>query len=139
MTEGRFTKFPSIFVRLTGRSGCVREYQALIDVGSDYCILPQVDALTLGYPEAIEELRTAPADNVTTFAAHQGYGQAIRIRMNRVDVGKNSFEGVEFLALDLPQVTRFDVVLGESLLKFVALKIDYSTKLIHLERGGPDE
>jgi predicted aspartyl protease len=111
------------------------EYKALIDPGSDYCVLPRVDAFRLGYAEAAEDLRTVRPDIVTTFAAHDGYGQAISLSMTRVDVGRYSFEGIEFLAFDLPQVTGFDVVLGNSLLKFLKLRIDYPAKLIEVERG----
>jgi predicted aspartyl protease len=139
VTEASFAKSPSVFARLTGRNGIVMEYRALLDYGSDYCIVPKVDAFRLGYPEVAEDLRTAQPDIITTFASHDGYGQGISIKVERVDVGQDSFQGVEFLALDIPQVTGFDVVLGTSLLKFLKVRIDYPAKLIELEREGLNE
>ncbi|MDG6902880.1 MAG: clan AA aspartic protease [Nitrososphaerota archaeon] len=114
----------------------MREYRALIDTGSDYCVLPRVDAFRLGYPEAANDDLIVPAENTTSFVTHNGHGQAASIKMAKVDIGQETFENVEFLAFDLPQVTGFDVVLGGSILKFLNLRMDYSSKHLEIQKGA---
>lgn len=141
MQEFPFRRFPSVFAGIKGRNGAVRECNALVDPCSEYCIMPKVDAYALGYPEAANDDPITPADNTLTYTSFDGYGKAAMIIMAEVSFGGLSFRDVEFLALDLPQVTRFDVVLGRSLLKFTRFEIDYSNKLLRIEeaRGGGSE
>lgn len=122
-----------MFVRLTGRSGGTREFNALLDPGVEYCIVPKVDAYTLGYPEAANDDPVTPANNTLTFTSYGGYGRAALIEMARVELGNLSFTKVDFLALDLPAVTGFDVVLGRSVLQFMKLEIDYSVGQLRVE------
>ena len=135
MTGVSFTRFPSVFARLSGRNRCVREYRALVDAGSDYCLIPKADAFRLGYPEAANDDLIVRSENTTPFSTHNGYGQAASIRMAKVEIGRQSFENIEFLAFDLPQVTGFDVVLGGSLLKFLSLRIDYPSGRLEITKG----
>ena len=44
-----------------------------------------------------------------------------------------SFQKVDFVAFDIPQVTGFDVVLGRSLLQFMKLEFDYSVGRLRME------
>ncbi len=122
-----------MFVRLTGRSGGTREFNALLDPGVEYCIVPKVDAYALGYPEAANDDPVTPANNTLTFTSYGGYGRAALIEMARVELGNLSFTKVDFLALDLPAVTGFDVVLGRSVLQFMKLEIDYSVGQLRVE------
>ena len=130
MTEIGFGKFPSLFGRLKGQNNAVGEYLALVDAGSEYCILPKVDAYRLGYSDVARSDTIVRAPNTTTFVTHIGYDKAPLIKMAQVDVGQLSFRDVEFLAFDLPQVCGFDVVFGRSLLKFLRLEIDYGSGLL---------
>ncbi|MDG7007074.1 MAG: retropepsin-like domain-containing protein [Nitrososphaerota archaeon] len=114
----------------------MREYRALVDAGSDFCLLPKVDAFRLGYPEAANDDLIVRSYNTMFFSTHSGYGQAASIRMAKVEIGRQSFENVEFLAFDLPQVTGFDVVLGGSLLKFLTLRIDYPSGRLEIAKVG---
>jgi hypothetical protein len=141
MIEFSFRTFPEVFVGLKGRNGAIRECRAIVDPGSEYCIMPKVDAYGLGYPEAANDDPITPADNTLTFASFEGYGKAALIGLAEVSFGGFSFPNIEFLALDLPQVTRFDVVIGRSLLKFTKLEIDYSTRTLRVEeaKGGAAE
>jgi len=125
-----------MFGRLKGQNGAVREYMALLDPGSDYCILPKVDAFTLGYPDVARADTIVRAPNTTTFVTHTGYDKAPLIKMAQVDVGPLTFRDVEFLAFDLPQACGFDVVFGRSLLHFVKFEIDYSSGLLRIGRGS---
>lgn len=136
MTAIGFGKFPSLFGRLKGQNGAVREYLALVDAASEYCILPKVDAFALGYPDVARPDTVVRAPNTTTFATHNGYGRAPLIRMTEVDLGELTFKDVEFLAFDLPQVCGFDVVFGRSLLKFLTFEIDFPSGLIRIGRGS---
>jgi predicted aspartyl protease len=122
-----------VFVRLIGRSGAVREYNALVDPGAEYCVIPKVDAYGLGYPEAANDDPISPAENTLTFTSYNGYLKAAFIQMAQVEIGTMSFGNVDFVALDLPQVTGFDVVLGRSLLQFTKLEFDYSVGQLRME------
>lgn len=129
-----FAKFPSVFVKLTGRNGIVREFNALIDPGAEYCLIPKVDAYALGYPEAANDNPITPKNNTLTFTGFAGYGRAALINLVRVDVGSLPFDKVEFVAVDIPQATGFDVVLGRSLLRFMRLEFDYPNGRLMLEK-----
>jgi predicted aspartyl protease len=113
-------------VRLTGRNGLVREFNAMLDISAEYCVLPKVDAYALGYYEAANDNPVAPANNTLDFISYEGVGKAALITMAGVELGGMRFPQVEFVAHDLPQATRFDVLLGRSLLQFLKLDLDYS-------------
>ena len=53
--------------------------------------------------------------------------------MGHVELGTLSFEKVDFLAMDIPPVTGFDVVLGRSLLQFMKVELDYSVGQLRIE------
>ena len=134
MTEHAFGKFPTVFVRIKGRNGLVREFNALVDPGAEYCIIPKVDAYALGYSEAANDDPISPADNTLTFSSYDGYGKVALIQIAQVELGTMSFANVEFIAFDLPQVTRFDAVLGRSLLQFTKVEFDYSLGHLRMEK-----
>ena len=113
-------------MRLTGRNGLVREFNAMLDISAEYCVLPKVDAYALGYYEAANDNPVAPANNTLDFISYEGVGKAALITMAGVELGGMRFPQVEFVAHDLPQATRFDVLLGRSLLQFLKLDLDYS-------------
>ena len=111
----------------------MREFNALLDPGVEYCIIPKVDAYALGYPEAANDDPISPANNTLTFTSYNGYGKAALIEMGHVELGTLSFEKVDFLAMDIPAVTGFDVVLGWSLLQFMKVELDYSLGQLRIE------
>jgi predicted aspartyl protease len=121
-------------VRLTGKSGAVREFKALIDPGAEYCVIPKVDAYQLGYPEAANDDPVTPADNTLTFSSFDGYGKVALIEMAQVEIGSMTFRKVDFVAFDVPQVTGFDVVLGRSFLQFMKLELDYPSGQMRMEQ-----
>ncbi|MGA2665418.1 MAG: hypothetical protein ABSF83_10780 [Nitrososphaerales archaeon] len=136
MTEITFGRFPSLFGRVKGQNGAVREYLALLDAGSEYCVLPKVDAFRLGYPDVAQLDAVVRAPNTTTFVTHSGYDKAPLIRMAEVEVARLSFKDVGFLAYDLPQTCGFDAIFGRSLLQFLRLEIDYPAGTIRVGREG---
>jgi hypothetical protein len=129
------SKYPTIFVRLKGRNGTVREYRALINTVVDYCILPRVDAYRLGYPEAShDDFVTIPA-NLVRLVSSTGFAEGMMILMAQVEVGELKVESLPFLALDLPQVVGFDVVIGRNffLKASVRVEMDFPAGKIRME------
>lgn len=53
--------------------------------------------------------------------------------MAQVQIGTVSFKNIQFVAFDIPQVTRFDVVLGRSLLQHTKVELDYSLSHLSME------
>ena len=123
-----------MFVRLKGRNGERREFNALIDTGSKYCIIPKVDAYALGYPEAVEDDPRLNPTNALTVATHGGFCNGALLQIEPVDVGTMTFRGIDFIAFDIPQVTRLDVVLGWSLLRHMKLEVDYPSARLRMEK-----
>ena len=115
-----------------GRNGAIRECNALVDPCSEYCVIPKVDAYALGYPEAANDDPVTPAENTITYTSFDGYGKAPIIDMSEVKIGGMAFRNVDFVAFDIPQITRFDVVLGRSLLLLTKLEVDFSTGILKL-------
>ncbi len=120
-------------MRLTGRNGLVREFNAVLDVSAEYCVMPKVDAYALGYYEAANDDPVAPGNNTLDYISYSGYGKSALINMAHVGLGGLSFRNVDFVAYDLPQSTRFDVLLGRSLLQFLKLEFDYSLGQLRIE------
>ena len=133
MFERAFQKFPAVFVRLKGRNGVTREYQALLAPTSEYCILPKVDAYQLGYPEAASDTRL-PSPNSLAIASYMGYGRGASIKIAQVDLGEMSFRDVEFIAFDVSQNVGIDVVLGLTLLRQMRLELDFVSGTLRLEK-----
>ena len=123
------------FVRIKGRNGKVREYEALLDSASSYCVLPKVDAYSLGYGEAIQDPSTdfiTRPPNLMTVATFAGYIDAPLLRVEEVSLRGQAFKEVEFLAYDLPQELGFDVVIGASLLSQAGARLDMSSMRLSL-------
>ncbi len=133
------SRYPTVFVRLKGRNTAVREYRALINPTSDYCVLPRVDAYWLGYPEAAHDDPVTRPSNLVMLASSSGYSEGMMIFLQQVEICSLKIDNVPFLGYDMPQVTGFDVVLGSNLfLKGgLGLEFDYSAKVINIVRKAP--
>lgn len=125
-----------MFVTLKGRADATREYLALLSTTAEFCVIPRVDAYMLGYVEAISdtltEMITRP-DYLTTFVTLNTFVDAPLITMNEVSIGGLAVKNIEFIAFDMPQETKVDVMLGRNFLERVKAKIDYCNKIIELE------
>ena len=135
MIQLGFRDFPTIFARLKGRNGVLREYNAMVVPTTEYCILPMVDAFALGFPEAGGADARVLSPNPVHFASYSGYGRGIMIKMPEVGIAGTSFKDVEFVALDILQSTGFDVILGKNLLHNMKLELDYVTHQMTLQRA----
>lgn len=127
IVEHSFVKFPTVFALLRGRNGTAREYQALVAPTAEYCVIPKVDAYTLGYPEAAGVDDRLPPPNALTFVSFGAYGKGTLFKMAKVEIGEMAFKDVEFLAFDLMQAVGYDVVLGRSLLRHMHVELDFAS------------
>ena len=123
---------PTVFARLRGRNGAVREYRALLSPASDYSVVPKVDAYRLGYPEAARDDPITEPMNLFRGVTYDGFWEGMLITIKEVAIGSLSVADVDFIAYDLPQVSGFDVVLGRSFLATTGIQIDYSTGTVRV-------
>ncbi|MEM2238641.1 MAG: hypothetical protein QXR26_04880 [Candidatus Caldarchaeum sp.] len=125
-----------MFVTLKGRADATREYLALLSTTSEYCVIPRVDAYMLGYVEAISDTLTdmiTRPNYVTTLASVNSFIDAPLITIKEVSIGRLAVKNLEFIAFDISQEARIDVILGRNFLERVKAKIDYYNKIIELE------
>jgi len=134
LTEIPFQRLPSVFARLKGRNGSVREYNALVSPSTEYSIIPKVDAYRLGYPEAARDDPVTEPPNLFRGVTFDGFWEGMLISIKEVSIGGLSKQNVDFIAYDIPQVARFDVLLGRSFLESSKLSIDYAASSIRM--GG---
>ena len=108
----------------------------MFDPLSDYCVIPKPDAFWLGYPEAAQDDPITMPPNLYTIATNNGYSQAMLIKIAKVSLGESSLNNVDFLALDLQQVTGYDVIIGRDFLFRLGafLEIDYDEKKMKVTR-----
>ncbi|MCL4517646.1 MAG: hypothetical protein M1587_00440 [Thaumarchaeota archaeon] len=121
---------------MRGKNDKTREFRSLIDPLSDYCIIPKPDAFWLGYPEAAQDDPITMPPNLTTIATNNGYAQAMLIRIKEVDLNNLKLTNVDFLALDLQQVTGFDLIIGRNFLSSLGLQVemDYRNKEMKIKQ-----
>ncbi len=91
---------------------------------TDYSVLPRVDAYRLGYPEASHDDFVTMPSNLVRLATSTGFVDGMMILMQQVEIGDLRVDLLPFLALDLPQVIGFDVVLGRNFFLKAALKVE---------------
>jgi hypothetical protein len=69
---------------------------------------------------------------------YDGFWEGMLISMKEVAIGVFSKQNVDFIAYDIPQVARYDVILGKSFLTSTELSIDYAASSIRIGGGGRD-
>ena len=132
-----FQRFPTVFARLRGRNGVVREFNSLVSSGTEYSIVPKVDAYRLGYPEAARDDPVTEPPNLFRGVSHSGFWEGMLISLKEVAIGRVSRFDVDFIAFDLPQAAGFDVILGRSFLASSKVSIDYEASEVRIgSRGG---
>ena len=129
-------RLPTVFARLRGRNGAVREYRALLSPASDYSLVPKVDAYRLGYPEAARGDPVTEPANLFRGVTYNGFWEGMMISMKAVTIGSVSVADVDFIAYDLPLVSGFDVVLGRSFLGSSGIQVDYSLGALKIRPKG---
>lgn len=96
--------------------------------------MPAVDAFRLGYAEAAKG--TEPTSNLQSVITSVVLTDAPLIKVAEVAIGPLAVKDVEFLALDLYQEGRCDVVLGRNLLKDFRITIDSPAKRMQIQKEG---
>jgi hypothetical protein len=134
-----FENFPSVFARLKGRNGFVREYPAILSFSSDYCVIPKPDSFVLGYPETAHVGYIVRPPNLATMVAPNGFATGVQIKMQEVQIGTIKVMDVDFVAFDLPQAGGVDLVLGKSLLRHLKVEIDYTSKKLNIASAPAQE
>jgi hypothetical protein len=127
--KSRFDNFPTVFTKLRGNNGKLREYCALVSPSAEFCVIPQADAHYLG---CTVNFPTKP-DGSKMSTTYSGYINAPLVVIDEVRLGNLSFENVDFIAHDLPQETRFDLILGRSVFRKATVEIDYQSKTLEIE------
>jgi hypothetical protein len=112
----------------------VRECYALLDHQSEYCIMPMADAFRLGYSEAAKG--SEPTPNLQRVITSIVLTDAPLIKVAEVAIGPLVVKDVEFLAFDIYQEGRCDVVLGRSILKDFRVVIDSPGKRMQIQKEG---
>ena len=120
----------TLFVRVKGRKG-IRELRAVLDLGSEYSIIPLQDAVKLGNiafwnpdPEP-SELTYA----VTNACIIEGY----EVVMEEIGVADAVAKNVKALAYDIPKLAGVEAILGLSFLKNFKTTIDYKKGYLTIE------
>jgi hypothetical protein len=95
-----------------------------------------VDAFWLGYPEAAREDPITTPANLVRLATINGYIDGMIIYIEQTMIGEISVNNVPFLALDLPQVMGFDVILGRIffLTGLLDVELDFSAGKLKIAR-----
>ncbi|MBR6332368.1 MAG: retropepsin-like domain-containing protein [Dehalococcoidales bacterium] len=121
----------TLFVRIKGPV-CTREFRALIDTGSDLCVIPVEDARDMG----MQNFYNPDCENNPAFIrlSNTCYFEAESLVMEKVMVGDIEAENVDFVALTLPRDGGIDVILGRSFLKNFKLTVDYEKGFMSIER-----
>jgi hypothetical protein len=121
---------------VTGSNSKVREYKALIDPVYEYCIIPKGDAYIFGHPEVAFQQLTVDPPNARTLVTGGGFNKTVIFEVGTVQIGRLSFDHVEFAAVDLPQQVGFEAVIGQSLLKHSSVTLDWGHRLLRLTKAS---
>jgi predicted aspartyl protease len=120
----------TLFVRIKGRKG-IRELRAVLDLGSEYSIIPLQDAVKLGNikfwnpdPEPTELTKA-----VTNACTIDGY----EIVLEEISVADVTAKNVKAIAHDIPRLTGVEAVLGLSFLNNFKTTIDYGKGYLTIE------
>jgi len=117
------------FVRVKGRKG-VREYNAVLDTGSEYSVIPKQDARDLGYDAYCHP--DDPGEGVKA-VTKTDMCELDEIELEEVRVADIVVKNVKALAHYLPKVGRVEATLGLSFLRDLKTTIDYETGYLTIE------
>jgi len=117
------------FVRVKGPRG-IREYNAVLDTGSEYSVIPLQDARDLGYDAYFHE--DDPGDGVKAVTKTDMF-ELDEIELEEVRVADIVAKNVKALAYYFPKVSRIEATLGLSFLKNLKTTIDYKTGYLTIE------
>ena len=119
-----------LFVRIKGRKG-IREYRAVLDTGSEYCVIPTQDARDLGYEAYFDPI--ADSGRGTTIISKTDMIELAEIELEEVSVADIVAKNVKAFAHYLPKYAGVEVTLGLSFLKNFKTSLDYANNYLTIE------
>ena len=128
----------TVFCRMKGPSGRVREVQAIIEPSFEYCLVLKNDAMQLGYPSVTfrpeDWMDTNPAE-VTNLISIKGVEVGTKIKLKEVSVGSLKARDVEAVVTksEFPLTIPVGMFLGRSFLRHFRLKVDPKAGAFSLE------
>lgn len=119
----------TVFCRLTGANGKVRETTAVISPNYEHCFVVKKDAAQIGYPSVTyrpEDWHDAKPDEVVRVITLRGIEMGVIFRIKEISVGPLKAENVEAVVTktDLPHSVPVSMFLGRSFLKHFKLEVD---------------
>jgi len=118
-----------LFVRIKGPKGS-REYRAVLDTGSQYCVIPLQDARDLGYDTYVHPDDPGDGVKAVTKSDMAEYNFA---ELEEISVADVSAANVKALAYYLPKASRVEATLGLSFLENFRTTIDYGKGYLTIE------
>lgn len=118
-----------LFVRVKGPRG-YREYRAVLDTGSQYCIIPLQDARDLGYNAYNNPNDPGLGTNAVT---KTDMVELDEIDLEEISIGNLKARNVKSLAYHLPRLTGVEALLGLSFLEQFKTTIDYRAGYLTIE------
>ena len=119
----------TLFVRIKGAKG-VREIKAVLDTGSQYCIIPLQDARQLGYDAYFNA--DDPGDG-TRGITKTDLVEVDEIELEEVSVGDLVVKKVKSLVWGLPRLAGVEAILGLSFLEHFKTTLDFKQGYLTIE------
>ncbi len=119
----------TLFVRIKGEKG-VREIRAVLDTGSQYCVIPLQDARQLGY-----DAYFSPDDpgSGTIAVTKAELIEVDEIELEEVSVGDLVARNVKSLVWGFPKLAGVEGLLGLSFLEHFRTSLDFKQGLLTIE------
>lgn len=119
----------TVFAKVKGPKGAVRELRAVLDFNIPFCIMFSRDLVKLGYPEAAlrpKDWQRAHPMQVPYVLSFRGIERSILVKASEISVGNLTAKEVETIVidLDLPRLVPVDLYLGRSFLNNFTLTVD---------------
>lgn len=118
-----------LFVRIKGKKG-IREYKAVLDTGSEYCVIPLQDARDLGYDAYFD---AEDPGNGVKIVTKTDMAELDEIVLEEVTVADLVAKNVKAVAHYLPHIGRVEATLGLSFLKNFKTTIDFKENYLTIE------
>ncbi len=130
----------TVFAKLKGPKGAVRELRALMDFNTSFCQMFTKDALQLGFTEGVlrpRDWQRIHPTQVPYIFGFRGIERGILMKMPEISVGRLTARDVDAMVtdLDLPRLLPVELILGRSFLDNFRLTVDGPEGTISLDAG----
>ena len=119
----------TLFSKIKGANGKVREFTTILDFNWPYSYMLKMDALQLGYMEVSnrpQEWATLYPARVPTTLSMRGIEMCTLVSLKEVSIGKLSMKDVDAIVyhIETPPIIPIDIVLGQTFLKNFKIAVD---------------